>query len=78
MHTIIRACIKTKLICICLLGEGTHALIDVPANTVFALYGGLLMTEYQADLRIVDHEKRRKENKWGRNYILQLEQWKNL
>ena len=70
-------CIENNL-CIYPLGEGTHALIDVPANTVFALYGGLLMTEYQADLRIVDHEKRRKENKWGRNYILQLEQWKNL
>ena len=35
------------------------------------------MTEYQAYLRSVDHEKRRKENKWGRNYILQLQQWKN-
>ena len=77
MNTCNSVCIESKLKRICPLGEGTHALIDVPANTVFALYGGLLKTEEEDYLVLKGKEKKRIENKWGRNYPLQLDQWRN-
>ena len=44
--------------------EGTFATRDVPANTVFVQYGGMLYDEIQTVIRKSNIEKIRNENNW--------------
>ena len=44
--------------------EGTFAIRDVPANTVFVQYGGMLYDKIQTDIRRANVVKIRSENNW--------------
>ena len=44
--------------------EGTFATRDVPANTVFVQYGGMLYDEYQNKILKIHNFKIRSDNKW--------------
>ena len=44
--------------------EGTFATRDVPANTVFVQYGGMLYDKIQTDILRANVEKIRSENNW--------------
>ena len=46
--------------------EGTFATRDVPANTVFVQYGGMIYDEYQDKIHKMNNAKIRKENSWGK------------
>ena len=45
-------------------GEGIFATRDVPANTIFVQYGGMLYDEYQNKILKIHNFKIRSENKW--------------
>ena len=44
--------------------EGTFATRDVPANTVFVQYGGMLYDKIQSDIHQLNTEKIRNESNW--------------
>ena len=47
--------------------EGTFATRDVPANTIFVQYGGMLYDEYQNKILNINFHKIRSENGWSKD-----------
>ena len=57
-------------------GEGAFATIDVPKDTVFVLYGGMLYDEYQNRILNERINEERKKNGWQRDDPQAIAQWK--
>ena len=57
-------------------GEGSYATMDVPQNTVFVLYGGMLYNEQQSKILNERTKQKRLDHGWNPYDPEAVELWK--
>ena len=57
-------------------GEGSFAKEDIPPNTIYALYGGLILNKSDIDEYTIERNKVYKANKWTKIHPQVIDDWK--